>query len=363
MYGIIPIFVLPILRNCGLYGMDITNLEIENKCGASTICFGNALSLIYKHLPKYRRIIVITDENVAGRYRTLLRHFEQIVIGTGEDNKNLQTAMTIYERLMEMGADTHTYLLGVGGGIVTDITGFVAATYMRGLDFSFVPTTLLAQVDASIGGKNGVNFHDYKNMVGTMRQPEFVICDVTMLHSLPEREFRAGMAEVIKSAILRDPNLFELLEGCDPDIQKGRVDVLFSVVLSAASVKNVVLAENEVEPGKRTLLNLGHTVAHAIEKLTHEVNHGEAVAIGLSAMSWVSGGRGKMKRAEAKRIDALLTKFGFNLDMPAGILEILREARYDKKKFDNKIDIVFPEAVGRCVVEQITFNEFESMFL
>lgn len=354
---------MPILRNYGLDDMDVTNIEIENKCGASTICFGNALNLIYKHLPKYRRIIVITDENVASRYRSLLRHFDQIVIGTGEDNKNLQTAMMVYERLMEMGADTHSYLLGVGGGIVTDITGFVAATYMRGLDFSFVPTTLLAQVDASIGGKNGVNFHDYKNMVGTMRQPEFVICDVVMLHTLPEREFRAGMAEVIKSAILRDSSLFELLELCDADIQNGRLDVLFNVVLAAASVKNVVLAENEVERGKRTLLNLGHTVAHAIEKITHQVNHGEAVAIGLSMMAWASVRRGKMARAEAKRIDALLKKFGFNLELPVRLFDMLRETRFDKKKFDDKIDIVLPEAVGCCVVEQMTFKEFESMFL
>lgn len=343
--------------------MDVTNLEIENRCGASTICFGDALSLIYKHLPKCRRIIVITDENVASHYRSLIRHFEYIVIGTGEDNKNIQTAMMVYERLMEMGADTHSYLLGVGGGIVTDITGFVAATYMRGMDFSFVPTTLLAQVDASIGGKNGVNFHDYKNMVGTIRQPEFIICDVVMLHSLPEREFRAGMAEVIKSAILRDKQLFELLELCDVDIQNGRLDILYNVVLAAASVKNVVLAENEVERGRRTLLNLGHTVAHAIEKITHKVNHGEAVAIGLSMMSWASVRRGMMKRNEAKRIDDLLRKFGFSLELPVGLFDMLREARFDKKKFDDSIDVVMPKSVGDCVVEQLTFKEFESMFL
>lgn len=343
--------------------MDVTNLEIENRCGASTICFGNALNLIYKHLPKYRRIIVITDENVASRYRSLLRHFEQIIIGTGEDNKNLQTAMMVYERLMQMGADTHSYLLGVGGGIVTDITGFVAATYMRGMEFSFVPTTLLSQVDASIGGKNGVNFHDYKNMVGTMRQPDFVICDVVMLHTLPEREFRAGMAEVIKSAILRDVELFKLLELCDVDIQHGRLDLLYNVVLAAASVKNAILAENEVERGRRTLLNLGHTVAHAIEKLTHRVNHGEAVAIGLSMMAWASVRRGLMKRAEANRIDALLKKFGFDLELPVDLFKMLREARYDKKKCEDRIDVVMPVSVGNCVVEQITFKEFESMFL
>lgn len=343
--------------------MDIANLEMESRCGASTVCFGNALSLIYKYLPKYRRIIVITDENVASRYRNFLRHFEQIVIGTGEDNKTLATAMMVYERLMAMGADTHSYLLGVGGGIVTDVTGFVAATYMRGMDFSFVPTTLLAQVDASIGGKNGVNFHDYKNMVGTIRQPEFVICDVVMLLTLPEREFRAGMAEVIKSAILRDAELFQLLELCDTDIQNGRLDLLYNVVLSAASVKNVILAEHEKEPGRRTLLNLGHTIAHAIEKLTHKVNHGEAVAIGLSMMAWASVRLGKMKRSEAMRIDALLKKFGFDITLPVGLFDMLREARYDKKKLDDKIDIVLPVAIGDCVIEQVTFKEFESMLL
>ena len=118
-----------------------------------------------------------------------------------------------------------------------------------------------------------------------------------------------------------------------------------------------------MECGKRTLLNLGHTVAHAIEKLTHKVNHGEAVAIGLSMMAWASVRRGKMTRAEAKRIDNLLIKFGFNIELPVGLFDMLREARYDKKKFDDKIDVVLPEAVGSCVVEQITFKEFESMFL
>ena len=134
-------------------------------------------------------------------------------------------------------------------------------------------------------------------------------------------------------------------------------------MLAAASVKNVVLAENEVERGRRTLLNLGHTVAHAIEKITHKVNHGEAVAIGLSMMSWASVRRGMMKRNEARRIDDLLRKFGFSLELPVGLFDMLREARFDKKKFDDSIDVVMPKSVGDCVVEQLTFKEFESMFL
>jgi 3-dehydroquinate synthase len=141
------------------------------------------------------------------------------------------------------------------------------------------------------------------------------------------------------------------------------LDLLYNVVLAAASVKNVILAENEVERGKRTLLNLGHTVAHAIEKLTHSVNHGEAVAIGLSMMAWASVRRGLMTRSEANRIDALLKKFGFNIELPVDLFDMLREARYDKKKFDDKIDVVMPISVGNCVVEHITFKEFESMFL
>ena len=342
--------------------MNKCEFKFENSSGASMLCFGTALTLIYKYLPSDRRIIVITDEKVASCHSRITRRFERIVIPVGEDNKNLQTAMMVYQRLLEMGADTHSYLLGVGGGIVTDITGFVAATYMRGIPFSFVPTSLLAQVDASIGGKNGVNFNDYKNMVGTICLPEYIICDVSMLHSLPEREFRAGMAEVIKSAVIRDPWLFQTLESCDVDIRNGDFEELRNIVLAAASVKYVILVENETTPGMRTLLNLGHTIAHAIEKNTHEINHGEAVAIGLSMMAWASVKRGRMTAEDANRIDAVLQKFGFNLTPPVDMEKILQEARYDKKKFGSRIEVVLPEAIGSCVVEPMTFENFEAMF-
>lgn len=340
----------------------MSGLKFENNTGSSKLCFGSVLSMIYRYLPLYRRIIIITDKNVDSRYRRITRRFERIVIPAGEDNKNLNTAMMVYQRLLEMGADTHSYLLGIGGGIVTDITGFVAATYMRGISFSFVPTSLLAQVDASMGGKNGVNFNDYKNIVGTMRLPEYILCDVTTLHSLPEREFRAGMAEVIKSAVIRDPLLFQTLEGCDADIQHDDIEQLRNIVLAAASVKYVTLVENETMPGRRTLLNLGHTIAHAIEKITHEINHGEAVAIGLSKMAWASVRRGIMTPEDANRIDAVLQKFGFNLALPVDMAEVLQEARYDKKKCGDKIDIVLPETIGNCVIETMTFEDFEAMF-
>ena len=341
--------------------MDVTNLEIENKCGASTICFGNALNLIYKHLPKYRRVIVITDENVAGRYRNLLRHFEQIVIGVGEGNKNLQTAMMVYERLMEMGADTHSYLLGVGGGIVTDITGFVAATYMRGMDFSFVPTTLLSQVDASIGGKNGVNFHDYKNMVGTIRQPEFVICDVVMLHTLPEREFRAGLAEVIKTAILGDSELFEILEHTSCKELRKNDNLLEEIILRSMKVKASVVAEDEREGGRRRILNLGHTIAHAIEKSTSKFSHGEAVAIGLHHITHVALSQGLISVNDAERIFALIDHYGFDTTQPITHKQLLDAIKADKKRSGNTLHLILPTAIGAVVDKVVTFEELNTI--
>jgi 3-dehydroquinate synthase len=158
--------------------------------------FGDAMAMLREVLPE-SRVVVITDENIMRLYPNLVTQYEHIAIGCGEDIKCMDTVMHIYGELMAMGADRSTFLLGIGGGIVTDITGFVASTYMRGVAFGFVSTTLLGQVDASVGGKNGVNVASFKNMIGTITQPQFVISDVTMLGTLPERELRAGMAEFL----------------------------------------------------------------------------------------------------------------------------------------------------------------------
>ena len=327
---------------------------------ASTLYVGRAAELLDRVLP-VGRTVVITDANIDRLYPSLVRRFDHIIVGQGEGCKSLQTVDRVYRELMALGADRSTFILGIGGGIVTDIAGFVAATYMRGVEFGFVSTTLLGQVDASIGGKNGVNVADYKNMVGTFRQPRFVIMDVEMLRTLPKRELRAGMAEVVKSAIIADAALFERLERCGESVYNTTEDMQ-EVMLGAVAVKARIVAEDEREGGVRRLLNLGHTLGHAIEKCTHDVNHGEAVAIGMSLIAHAAVRRGMMVESEAMRVDGLLRQLGFNLELPLDICDVLREVKYDKKKRDNLLRVVFPVKIGECRVAELSFSEFEQLF-
>lgn len=327
---------------------------------ASTLYVGRAEELLERVLPE-GRTIVITDANIDRLYPNLVRRFEHIIVGQGEVCKSLQTVERVYRELMALGADRSTFILGIGGGIVTDIAGFVAATYMRGVEFGFVSTTLLGQVDASIGGKNGVNVADYKNMVGTFRQPRFVIADVEMLRTLPKRELRAGMAEVVKSAIIADVELFERLERCGESIYDS-VDDMQEAMLGAVAVKARIVAEDEREGGVRRLLNLGHTLGHAIEKCTHDVNHGEGVAIGMSLVAHAAVRRGMLSEDVAERIDRVLTQLGLSLELPVTMTEVLREVKYDKKKNNNSIRLIIPVKIGECVVQELSFEELEQLF-
>lgn len=329
--------------------------------GVSTLYVDRVIDILDDILPK-SRVIVITDVNIDRLYPDLVHRYDHIIIGSGEAIKSLQTIEMIYSRLMAMGADRSTFLLGIGGGIVTDITGFVAATYMRGVEFGFVSTSLLGQVDASVGGKNGVNVGGYKNMVGTFLQPRFVVSDVEMLRTLPRREFRAGMAEAVKSAIVGDAELFEFIERYADDKLYTDVEALQNIVSRSVAVKSAIVAEDEREAGRRRVLNLGHTIAHAIEKSTHELNHGEAVAVGLSMIAHASVKLGMMLEGDAERVDALLAKLGFELELPVSLTNVLREVRYDKKKRDNILRVVLPESIGCCKVVDMPFDEFEELF-
>ena len=324
--------------------------------------FGPAAEILPEVLPN-RRVVVITDENVDRLYPDLVHRYEHIIIGIGEEIKNLHTVSRIYDELMAMGADRKTFLLGIGGGIVTDITGFVAATYMRGVEFGFVSTTLLGQVDASIGGKNGVNVADYKNMVGTITQPSFVISDVEMLRTLPERELRAGMAEVVKSAIVGDRELFDFIaRNASEDIYRSTESMQY-IVRRAMAVKMAIVEEDERENGKRIMLNLGHTIGHAIEKSTHELNHGEAVAVGMLLISRVACRLGILNLADEVAIEELLLKLGFSFDLPVSMEEVLKATHKDKKKDEGVINVVLPVKIGECEVRTMTFKAIERLFL
>ncbi|MFI3292525.1 MAG: 3-dehydroquinate synthase [Rikenellaceae bacterium] len=338
---------------------DNYTLNIKDQ---SQVCIGNSMELLDQFLPK-GRVIVISDVNMDRLYHPLISRFESILIGSGETIKTLNTMEMIYTKLVEMGADRKTFILGIGGGIVTDITGFVASTYMRGVRFGFISTTLLSQVDAGVGGKNGVNLGGYKNMIGTFNQPEFVICDVDMLKSLSDREFRTGLAEVIKSAIIADPELFELLEQTSlEEIRKDR-ELLCKAIMASVTVKAKIVEMDEREAGERRKLNLGHTFAHAIEKSTNVMNHGEAVAVGIIIVTDFSLKLGIIDPNVADRIKALHTKMGFDTTPPVELRKLLKAISHDKKAEEGVIYMVLPRAIGECEVRKMKFDEVDALTL
>ena len=326
----------------------------------SDIYIGRAEELLPSLLPD-GRVIVITDANIDRRHHSLLKGFEFVMIGMGESIKTLHTVETIYRRFVELGIDRSCFVLGIGGGIVTDITGFVASTYMRGLRFGFISTTLLGQVDASLGGKNGVNLDGYKNMVGTFNQPQFVICDPTLLDTLPEREFRAGLAEVVKAGIIADRALFERIERSSFEELRNNHDLLGEIILGAIKVKADIVGRDERESGERRKLNLGHTFAHAIEKLSAEMNHGEAVAVGTALAARLALRFGVLSAEDGERIERLLTALGFSLTPPLPTKRLASAISKDKKSDGNALHFVLPTGIGSCEVRRMEISEIAKL--
>ena len=327
----------------------------------SEVIVGSVGELLPRLLPD-KRVVVVSDTNIDRHYHTLVNRYEHVLIGLGEASKTLVTADAIYKKFISMGVDRSTFVLAIGGGIVTDVAGFVASTYMRGVEFGFVSTSLLGQVDASVGGKNGVNVDGYKNMVGTFTQPRFVICDVGMLRTLPEREVRTGMAEVIKAGIIADEELFSKLELTPLAELTKNPDLLGEVVYRAIKVKADIVERDEREHGDRRKLNLGHTLAHAIEKSSSKMNHGEAVAVGLSLISDAAARRGLLSAADKERICSLLQRTGFDLTPPVAMRVLLKAVSKDKKSEGDVLNVVFPTAIGACEVVPMPLEEFRAMF-
>lgn len=326
----------------------------------SHIYIGSVNEILPKVLPE-GRVTAISDATIDRLYPDLLAPYESVLVGRGESIKTLQTIDAVYRKFLETGIDRSTFVLGIGGGIVTDITGFAASTYMRGLRFGFIPTTLLGQIDAAIGGKNGVNIDGYKNIAGTFEQPQFVICDPALLDTLPEREFRAGLAEIIKAAIIADPELFARLESLDFTCLRNDRNLLSEIIRAAIRVKVEIVARDEREAGERRKLNLGHTLAHAIEKCSARLNHGEAVAIGINLIAEASVKAGLLAPADSERIKDLLIRIGFTLKQPIETKRLLKEIGKDKKNKDGILRIVLPTSIGECIVRTMHPNEFASL--
>nr|WP_320131777.1 3-dehydroquinate synthase [uncultured Holophaga sp.] len=317
-------------------------------------------------LARGRKTVVITDANVFAAQGHRLAGFDVLQVGLGEVHKTLATVEGLYDAFMERELDRSSLVIGVGGGIVCDIAGFAASTYMRGLSFGFAPTTLLAQVDAAVGGKNGVNFHRFKNMVGVIRQPEFVLIDATTLQTLPRREILCGLAEAVKSAAIADRALFEWLEQDAEKVVALEPEALSRAASGAVAVKAHVVQEDEDEKGVRMLLNFGHTLGHALEQTLEpgSITHGEGVALGMVAAARISVKRAGFPTAEAERLIALLARLG----LPVAVTEeqlrtALASMRQDKKRRGSRINWILLEALGQGRVHPLELDETAPLLL
>ena len=339
----------------------IITVERYNHAEPSTVAVGDVLPMLTE-LTAGRNAVVVTDPNLYGFYGHIIRKYPHIVIPTGEENKILDTVAFIGRELLRMGADRSSYLVGFGGGIVTDITGFAASTYMRGVGFGFVATSLLAQVDASVGGKSGVNLDGYKNIIGTFNQPDFVLCDTSLLETLPEREMRAGMVEAFKCGLIRDERLFEMFEKHDYGEIVADGELLGRIIVGAIEVKAAVVEADEREAGERKLLNLGHTFGHAIEKSTGEYIHGEAVAIGIAMAAKASVELDMLDEADYSRVLKVIEGLGLPLQAAGVDRHVLAAAaRSDKKKQGGDMELILLESIGRGVVKKVPVEALDAL--
>jgi 3-dehydroquinate synthase len=300
------------------------------------------------------KAVVITDENVFARHKKKFKGWNTIVLKPGEKYKIQATVDGIIEQLIQAGADRSYTLIGVGGGVVTDITGYVAGIYMRGIRFALVPTSLLAMVDASIGGKNGIDVGVYKNMVGLIRQPEILLFDIEFLKTLPLVEWKNGFAEIIKHAAIKDARLYKLLQQHTLTQFKRDPKLLAKLIRTNVLIKTKVVLEDEFEKGDRKLLNFGHTLGHAIEN-QYELSHGEAISIGMTYAALLSAQIKKFRGAE--ELIALLKKYGLPTRATFDWKKVTKVLVMDKKNSAAGMQYIVLEKLGRGVVEPIPVQE------
>lgn len=308
-----------------------------------------------------RKLCIVTDTNVAPLYLETVKkalaeisvEISEFVFPAGEASKNIKTVECLYEILIEKEFDRKSLLVALGGGVVGDLTGFAAATYLRGIDFIQVPTTLLAQVDSSVGGKTGVDFLCYKNMVGAFHQPRLVYMNFSTLATLPSQEFSCGMGEILKTGLICDKDFFEFLYRNVQQIQSLDRKAVSDMVRRCCAIKAGVVERDPREQGERALLNLGHTVGHAIEKLKNfSMLHGQCVAVGLVAAAKLSQARGLLTAEETAKIENVCLSY----ELPVRITglkaeDILAATKKDKKMAQGRIRFILMDGIGRSFID------------
>lgn len=323
---------------------------------------------------KYSKIFIVTDDNVANLHLETVKAqinqsylVETLVVHSGESSKGFSTLEALCEEILSKGVDRKSLIIALGGGVIGDLAGFVASIIMRGIDFVQIPTTLLSAVDSSVGGKTAINAKAGKNLIGSFYQPKLVLCDLTFLDSLPDREIKAGYAEVLKYGLIGDSDFFEYLSANYQKIFDRDDEVLTKIITKSCQAKAEIVALDEKEHGVRALLNLGHSFGHVLEFETgysNILNHGEAVAVGMLMAAKMSVNLGHLSQNECDQIESHLNQVGLNIDLISlkndwnkdNFANILTK---DKKNSAGKLNFVLLKGIGKAfVAKDIDVSEF-----
>jgi 3-dehydroquinate synthase len=331
-----------------------------------TITFSNASTDFYfdssirvlSRVVDKKSAVVITDENVFKAHEKELKGYNVIVLKPGEAFKIQATVDSIIETLIKMQADRKTVLIGVGGGVITDLTGYVASVYMRGISFGFVPTSILGLVDASIGGKNGIDVGAYKNLVGIIRQPSFILHDISLLQSLPINEWENGFAEIIKHACIKDAAMFRHLQKTSLTAYMKDKRMLNELIQRNAMIKIKVVQKDEFEKGDRRLLNFGHTLGHAVET-QYQLMHGQAISIGMTYACHIS--EQLVGFSQTDQIVSLLGQYNLPSYASFDKKKIFEVLKMDKKRIKKEMNFVLLEKIGKGVVMPIDLKRLEKI--
>ena len=340
--------------------MTSLDVTIQNQLTTTyPIYIGNyMLSTLSEHvdLSGYSKICILTDTNTAPHYLELVKQSlpdgtVSCIVEPGEKAKTIETTQHIWQTMIESGMDRKSLLINLGGGVIGDMGSFAASTYMRGIDFVNIPTTLLAQVDESVGGKTGIDLNAYKNIVGTFMQPAAVIIDVSTLTTLPDREFNSGFAEIIKHGLIIDKAYFNHVASKKP--REFTEQELIEIIKRSCEIKRDIVQKDTKESGLRKLVNYGHTVGHAIESLMLETDkpllHGEAVSIGMVVEAEIAASLGLIKADEMKTIEASLEQADLPITVPALEIEaIIAKTKSDKKNVGGKVHWTLLNGLGNA---------------
>ncbi len=335
--------------------MKKTTIQFSNS--STDFYFAGGISNL-KEITDVKNAVFITDENVFNAHRKRFKNYNSIVLKPGEEYKVQQTVDSIIDQLIEFECGRKTVLIGVGGGVITDITGYAASVFMRGIKFGFVPTTLLGLVDASIGGKNGIDVGMYKNMVGIIRQPSFILHDLVFLNTLPESEWQNGFAEIIKHACIKDAAMFKELQANSLKKYQQKKTLVCKLIQRNALIKIKVVQHDELENGERRLLNFGHTLGHALEN-QYELPHGQAVATGMAYACKISEQITGFK--QTARVIKVIEQYGLPAFIEFDKVKAFEMLKMDKKRESKEINYILLDRVGQGVVKQIELEKLNQI--